>query len=89
MNYGVIATGNQYIFIRCAERHPFRQGQGAKKDHPLLSGGQPPTAVRRAANQNSLIASGNHTIVHYGSALTPIGVAFIVRNSTILVNIHW
>ena len=28
--------------------------------------------MRRAANQNSLIASGNHTIVHYGSALTPL-----------------
>ena len=38
MNYGVIATGNQYIFIRCAERHPFRLGQGAKKDHPLQEG---------------------------------------------------
>ena len=38
MNYGVIATGNQYIFIRCAERHPFRLGQGAKKDHPLKEG---------------------------------------------------
>ena len=34
-------------------------------------GEKPPTAVRRAANQNSLIASGNHTIIYYGNALVP------------------
>ena len=28
------------------------------------SGGVPPTAVRRAANQKSLIACGNHTIIY-------------------------
>ena len=63
--------GNEYQqelkqFFICNHIHittPFRLGQGAKKDHPLLSGGQPPTAVRRAANQNPLIAGGNHTII--------------------------
>ena len=53
-------------FFICNSIHfvtPFPSGQGAKKDHPLLSGGQPPTAVRRAANQNPLIAGGNHTII--------------------------
>ena len=50
---------------------PFRRGQGAKETHPLLMGEKPPTAVRRAANQNSLIASGNHTNVYYGNALVP------------------
>ena len=50
---------------------PFHRGQGAKEAHPLLMGEKPPTAVRRAANQNSLIASGNHTNIYYGNALVP------------------
>ena len=53
MNYGVIATGNQYIFIRCAERHPFRQGQGAKKDHPLKEGDNRRIVWQRPASEEA------------------------------------
>lgn len=63
--------GNEYQqelkqFFICNHIHittPFRLGQGAKKDHPLKEGDNRLSAVRRAANQNPLIAGGNHAIV--------------------------
>ena len=54
---------------------------------PVMRGAKPPTAVHRAANQNSLIASVNHTIIYYGSALTPLEPHLLYKTPTISVNI--